>query len=327
MKFNRNFLKLFLVGSMLILFFSMNAICADEKNFEMVTIVKDLQHPCWLELIVGANKAVKDLGNINMDVVGPVKGYNLEEQLTLMETYIAKGVDAIIITPIDSKGIARGVKKANDAGILIATPNTKALGGDILTYIGVENFEVGYTVGKAFCEVFGVEEANIVFLEGTPGASTSEERKKGFFAAFDEFENVNVLASQTAHYNRTEALQVTENLLQRFDNLNGVAACDTQMALGALEAVRAAGKIGEIKICGFDVCSSDMLTVVAKGEVVLTGDQQFFSQGYLSVLSCWAALNGISIPREQYLPVVTVEQEEAKEYIKIRQELFKTVED
>jgi len=320
MRMYGNLVKCIIIACVLLVLFSTTVICA-ENNYKMVTIVKDLQHPVWLELIAGAKKAVEDLGDIDMDYVGPVKGYNLEEQLTLMENYVAKGVDAIIIPPIDSQGIARGVKKANEAGIFIATPNTKAHGGDILTWIGVENVDVGYTMGKKFCESFDGKEVNIIFLEGTPGASTAEERKEGYFKAFDEFENVNVVASQTAHYNRTEGLEVTENLLQRFNNLNGIAACDTQMALGALEAVRAVGKIGEIKICGFDV-NDDMLAAVKNGEIVVTGDQQFFAQGYLCVVSCWTALHGISVPKEQYLPVITIGKNEAPKYIEMRKELF-----
>ncbi len=283
----------------------------DGDKYHMVFIVKTMQSPFLLRMIDGAKIAAEDLG-IEMDCLGPETPFSTEEQIRLMEDAIAQGVDAIIITPSDSNAIAPGIEKANEAGIIVATPNTKANGGDVLTWAGVENYDVGYSLGKKLAESLGGK-GKVVLLEGIPGSSTSTERIAGYNDALAEYSDIEIIASQTANFNRAEGMSVMENLLQRFSEIDGIGSADKEMLLGANEAIKEAGRTG-IKMVGFDV-DNDILQAIKNGEVVATGDQREYSQIYLAVFACWASLEGYSVPKEMSIPITIVDSSNVDEYL------------
>ena len=169
------------------------------EQYHMVFIVKTMQSPFMLRMIEGAQTAAADL-NIKMDCLGPETPFSTEEQIRLMENAISQGVDAIIIAPSDSNAIIPGIKKANEAGIIVATPNTKAYGGEVLTWTGVENYDVGYQLGKKLAESLNGK-GKVVLLEGIPGSSTSTDRIDGYNAVLAEYPGIEVIASQTANFN------------------------------------------------------------------------------------------------------------------------------
>lgn len=281
------------------------------ERFHMVFIVKTMQSPFLLRMIDGANIAAEDF-NIEMDCIGPETPFSTEEQIRLMEDAIAQGVDAIIITPSDSNAIAPGIEKANEAGIIVATPNTKALGGDVLTWAGVQNYDVGYSLGAKLAESLDGK-GKVILLEGIPGSSTSTERIEGYNAALAEYPEIEIIASQTANFNRAEGMAVMENLLQRFQEIDGIGSADKEMLLGANEAIKEADRT-DIKMVGFDV-DNDILQAIKDGEVVATGDQREYSQIYLAVFACWANLKGYSVPKEMSIPITIVDSSNVDEYL------------
>lgn len=117
------------------------------RTYNFVFIVKSMQFSFMLSMIDGAEAAAKLVDNINITCEGPETPYSVEEQIQLVEQAITNNVDAIMITPADSTGIVPAIEAANEAGIPIATPNTKAYGGDVLTWVGVDNYTVGYQLG------------------------------------------------------------------------------------------------------------------------------------------------------------------------------------
>lgn len=307
----RFFVVLALVMIMVLGSLSVVSAAPKEKGYEMVFIVKSLQHPFFLRMIEGAKQAADDLG-IDLVCVGPIKDYSSSEQLDLMDNFISKGVDAIIITAVDSTSIVRGVESANKAGILVATPNTKAYGGDVLTWVGIDNYDVGYGLAKYLADSLNGK-GNVIILEGSPGASVMEERKAGFIDAFAKYPDIKILASQTANCNRTEGMALVENMLQRFPKIDGIVAADPTMIMGAVEASKAVGRLEEIKMVGFDV-NNDILTAVKNGEVLCTGDQQEKNQSYFAILACWAKLNGYTPPKIQAIPFKFVTKDNLDEY-------------
>lgn len=285
---------------------------AAAPKYKMVFIVKSMQSPFMLRMVEGAQRAAKDL-NIDMQCIGPKTPFSTEEQIRLMEDAIAQGMNAIIIAPSDSKAIVPGIEKANEKGVIVATPNTKALGGNVLTWTGVQNYDVGYTLGTKLAEAMDGK-GKVVLLEGIPGSSTSTERIDGYKDALGKHPGIEIIASQTANFNRAEGMQVMENLLQRFPQIDGIGSADKEMLLGANEAIKAAKRSG-IKMVGFDV-DNDILESIKNGEVIATGDQQEYSQIYLAVFACWAKLKGYGIPKEMSLPLAIVDKNNVDEYLK-----------
>ena len=297
----------------LILTFATDPAFAAGKKYKMIFIVKSLDNPFWDRMRSGAEKAAKEL-DIDMKTLAPIKPYNVEEQLRFMEDGITQKVDAICVVPADSKGIVPGIKKANKAGIPVVTPNSRAYGGKVTTWTGAQNRDVGYDIASYALGVMGGK-GNVIILEGTPGNQTAIDRKKGFDDAIAEHPGIKVLASQTAKYSRVEGMRVMENLVQRFPKIDLVIACNDEMALGAVEALDAAGRLSQTKITGFDA-NNDALKSISEGKMLATGDQRPDAQGYWGVVAAYAYLEGMPVPKDLFLPAPVINQSNIKQYLK-----------
>ena len=274
------------------------------KTYEFVFIVKSMQFSFMLSMIDGAEAAAKLVDNIHIVCEGPETPYSVTEQIELVEQAITNGVDAILITPADSTGIIPAIEAANAAGIPIATPNTKAYGGNVLTWIGVDNYTVGYQLGKAICEALNGK-GDLVLIEGTAGNSTSTERVDGYKDALAEYPDIKLLDSQPADFNREKGMTVMENFLERYDHIDGVASVNKDMTMGALEAVKAADRQDEMIQVTFDV-DNDCLDAIEAGEILITGAQEEKSQIANAIYACLLACNGFKVAPEQYIPMTLV---------------------
>jgi ABC-type sugar transport system substrate-binding protein len=282
------------------------------KPLKFVFIVKSMQFPFFLNMIEGAEATAKILPNVTLKSVGPETPYSVEEQIQLVEQAITDGVDAILIAPADSKAIVPAIEKANKAGILVATPNTKAYGGKILTWTGVDNYKVGLDLGTALAESIKGK-GNVLLIEGTPGNSTSEERVHGYKDAFKKYPDIKLLDSQPANFNREKGMVLMENWLQKFKKIDAVGSINKDMTMGAVEAAKQVGRDKEMVHITFDV-DNDGLDALEKGDILLTGDQNERSQIALAMTACYLALNGYKVPSEQYLPLTLVYKKDVPKY-------------
>lgn len=289
-----------------------NKSTANAKEYNFVFIVKSMQFSFMLSMIDGAKAAAALVPNIKIKCIGPQTPYSVEEQIQLVEQAITDGADAIMITPADSKGIVPAIEKANKAGIPIATPNTKAYGGNVLTWVGVDNFTVGYELGKALCKALNGK-GKVVLIEGTAGNSTSTERVDGYKKAFSENPGIELLDSQPADFNREKGMTVMENFLQRYPKIDGVASVNKDMTMGALEACKAAKRNKEMVQVTFDV-DNDCLDAIDAGEILITGAQEEKSQVANTIYACLLALNGFKVAPQQYIPMTLVTKENTKVY-------------
>lgn len=282
------------------------------KTYEFVFIVKSMQFSFMLSMIDGAEAAAKLVDNIHISCIGPETPYSVNEQIELVEQAITNNVDAIMITPADSTGIIPAIEAANKAGIPIATPNTKAYGGEVLTWIGVDNYTVGYQLGKALCDALGGK-GDVVLIEGTAGNSTSTERVDGYKDAFAEYPEIVLLDSQPADFNREKGMTVMENFLERYDHIDGVASVNKDMTMGALEAVKSADRQDEMIQVTFDV-DNDCLDAIEAGDILITGAQEEKSQIANAIYACLLACNGYKVAPEQYIPMTLVTKDNVALY-------------
>ena len=283
-----------------------------EDAYEFVFIVKSMQFPFFLSMIEGAEAAAAALPNVNIRCIGPETPYSVEEQTQLVEQAIIDGVDAILIAPADSTAIVPAIERANRAGVLVATPNTKAYGGDVLTWVGVDNYQVGYDLGQTLASSINYA-GNVLLIEGTPGNSTSEERVEGYRDAFSEYPDIVLLDSQPADFNREKGMRLMENWLQRYDHIDAVGSINKDMTMGAVEAAKAVGRDKEFIHVTFDV-DNDGLDALEAGEILVTGAQNEKSQAAISIYSTYLALQGFKVPPEQYLPLSLVYKEDVPNY-------------
>lgn len=263
------------------------------KPYEIVLILKNLVNPVWLDMRKGGEAAAAKYG-ARLVVLAPLKADNNEEQVRAIEDSIVRKVDAIVVVPSDSKGIIPAIEKANKAGIPVINVNTKAAGGKCETFIAVENYDAAFKVADAMAQKLGGK-GKVIILEGVPGAQSAIDLNAGTVDALKKYPGIQVVASQTAKFQRVEAMRVMENLLQKYPDVNAVLAANDEMALGAVEAIDAIGKTGKILVSGLDA-NADAVKAIAAGKMTLSCDKRSYEQGYVGVESAIKLLNGEKLP-------------------------------
>jgi len=144
------------------------------------------------------------------------------------------------------------------------------------------------------------EEGKVVELEGIPGTSAARDRGKGFNQAMDKYEGMEVIARQPAGFDRAEGMTVMENILQGNPEIDAVFAHNDNMALGAMEAIAAAGRSDEIMIVGFDAID-DAVAAVNAGDLAATIAQKPALMGEMAVETAVKVANGEEV--DEYTPV------------------------
>lgn len=256
-------------------------------------VVSTLNNPFFVDLKDGAQAKADELG---ATLVVLDSQDDAATELSNVEDLINQGVDLIMINPTDSEAVGSAIAAANEAGIPVITLDRSAKSGDVVTHIASDNVAGGKMAGEYVIELLGGV-GNVVELEGIPGASAAIERGQGFNEAIAE-SDIQVIAKQTANFDRAEGLSVMENILQAQPEINAVFAHNDEMALGALEAIKASGR--DIKVVGFDA-TADAVAAVEAGEMAATVQQLPKEIGANGVDAAMKVLNGETV--EAYIPV------------------------
>lgn len=171
-------------------------------------------------------------------------------QIQSVENFIAQQVDAIIIQPADADAAGPAIEAANAAGIPVISTAIRANSGDY-TYVGPENIEAGAMHAEYIMEHCDPG-AKILYLQGTAGLSHSTDRYNGFIDTLDEAGfDYELLAAQDGDYLRTEGLRIMEDWIQKYPEFDAVVSSNDEMALGAIEALKAAN-IEDVVVLGLD---------------------------------------------------------------------------
>jgi ribose transport system substrate-binding protein len=276
---------------------------------KVVVFTKNVTNPFWKSVRVGADKAGKDLG-VDIEHAAPTKPDNIEEQTRLVEDWIVRKPAAFVFVPVDYNALVPSMQKVNKAGIPVVNFNNRIKDVDVVTYIGSDDETIGYEITKYLIKAMG-NQGKLIHIDGVPAAITAQNRKKGMERALKEFPKVELLASQPGNYRRLPAVQVFENLMQRFPVIDGVMCANDDMAVGVAEALAAAGRGGKTKVVGVDAIP-DGAAAIMDGKMLATADFSGHDQGYLAVTAAVKHLRGEKIPKEIILPVVIVNKSNAK---------------
>ncbi|ETX30404.1 substrate-binding domain-containing protein [Roseivivax isoporae] len=210
--------------------------------------------------------------------------YDALVQQEQFETMITQGFDAIVFVPIDVEAGATAVQQAADAGIPVVGSNTR-VNSDLLTaYVGSDDVQSGRMEAEAVLEKIGCE-GGVVILEGPIGQSAQIQRLEGNMQALEACPDVEVLEQQTANWSRAEAQTLMENWLTAHpEGIDGIIAQNDEMALGAIEAIKAADlDVADFAIAGIDGVT-DALVAVQNGEMTsILQDAKGQAQGAIDV--------------------------------------------
>lgn len=266
--FKRLFLWLMLSASLLL-----SAGCAERSKAtstkRMAVVISTLNNPWFVLLAESAKARAEELG---YEAVIFDSQNNSSKETEHFDNIIAAGYGAILFNPTDADGSVVNVKRAKEAEIPVFCMDREINARDVATcQILSDNFSGCVAIGKEFVRTVG-REGNYAELLGLVGDNNTWNRSRGFHTVVDRFPGLKMVAQQSADFDRNTAMMVMESILQAHGDLVGVFCGNDAMAMGAYQAILAAGKADKIKIFGFDG-ERDVLNAIRDGKIVATGMQ------------------------------------------------------
>ena len=221
------------------------------QDMTVMTSVPSLGFPFFVHMMKELKAEADELGVKTVESDGQ---NSAPKQTADIEAAVIQGVNGIVISPLDVNALAPALETAVSNGVPVVTIDREVAGVDGITaHVGADNVKGGEAQGEWVMQTFP-DGATIVNLQGQPGASPAIDRNKGLHVALDAHKDAyKFVAEQTANFARDQGLSVTESLLAGMNEPPDViVAANDDMALGALEAVRARDLQDKVKIIGFD---------------------------------------------------------------------------
>ncbi len=256
-------------------------------------VLKTLKHPFFIDMKAGAEEAAGRLG-LELIVQAAERELDVEKQMQIVENLLQTQIDVLCLTPSGSRELIPAIEKANRAGIPVVTIDTRvdtstAPGLLIETFVGSDNYQGGRLAGEYVLGKLG--QAKVAILEGIPGHETGDARLRGFRDAVKDSEGIEIVASQPANWERDQGFTVFQNMLQAHPEIDTLFACSDLMALGAMEAIAAAGKEGQIRVVGFDALG-EARQAIDEGRMLASIAQFPSEMGRIAVESAHKLLQG-----------------------------------
>ena len=273
--------------------------------------VSTLNNPFFVTLAEGAEAAADKLG-VALSVVDA--GDDVTKQVSDIEDLVNKGISVLIINPVDSDAVTGAVEAAKAKGVRVISVDRAVNGVEIDCQIASDNVLGAELATQYIVDTLG-EGIEVAELEGTPGASAAIDRSAGFRNVADA--KLNVVANQTANFDRTQGMSVMENMLQANGNIKAVFAANDEMALGAVEAILGAGK--QIMVVGFDA-TDDAIEAIRAGRMAATIAQQPALIGKTAVENAWNLIHGAAIPASIPVEVTLVTADNVDTYNTVTEE-------
>jgi ABC-type sugar transport system substrate-binding protein len=271
--------------------------------------ISTLNNPFFVTLRDGAQTAA---GKAGVKLVVTDAQNDASKQQNDIQDFITKQVDAILVNPVDSDAVVPAVQAANNANIPVLALDRGATGGKLASLIASDNVQGGKMAGEELFKL--VKSGNVVQLEGIPGTSAARDRGAGFKQALGAQSAVKLVASQSADFDRTKALDVFQNLLQAHPEIKGVFAQNDEMALGAVKALGTRAGTSVV-VVGFDAVA-DALKAIQDGKMNATIAQQPAEMGRLGVENAVKVLDGQSVQSSIRIPVKLVTKDNVAQFIK-----------
>ncbi len=266
---------------------------------EIGLVMKTLTNPFFVEMEKGARRAEKEFG-VNLTVKTAAQETSIEQQIQLVEDFIAAKANAIVIAPGDSQRLVPALKKAFEAGIKIVNIDNrldveavKQAGMPSIPFVSVDNEAGAYKAGKFLAE--GIKTpTEAAILEGIRSADNAQQRLQGARRGFLENKSIKLVASETANWKIDEAYQATQHMFDQHPNIKLLFASNDIMAIGAIKYLQEHHKTG-VKVAGFDALA-DAIAEIKAGRMVATVDQQAAEQGYQGMALAIRLAQGSTVP-------------------------------
>jgi ribose transport system substrate-binding protein len=278
--------------------------------------MKSLANEFFKTMEEGARSHHKEhSGEYDLIVVGIKDEQDVAKQVDLVELMIAQGANAIVIAPADSKALVPVCKKAMDSGIIVVNIDNKFDNAVLaeknvkIPFVGPDNRKGARLAGDYLAKRLKQGD-KVVIIEGAPNAFNGIQRKLGFEDAA-KAAGMNIVSSQTAYWEMDKANQLTSALLTEHPDLKGILCANDSMALGAVPAIKAAGKSDDILIVGFDNILA-VQRLLKEGKILCTVDQHADKLALFGIEYALDMLKEKTVPEDKETPVDLITAETLK---------------
>ncbi|MCC8167286.1 MAG: sugar ABC transporter substrate-binding protein [Planctomycetes bacterium] len=284
---------------------------AGQKRVAM--IVKTENTPFFMDMKIGAQEAAKAM-NVDLIFQAPEKETDIEKQSQMVENMVASNVDAIVLSASDTVAQIPAIVRANAKKIPVILVNDtideEALadqGGHYDTYIGTDNITGGRIGGEYAAKVFP-NGGKVALIAGIPGSPGSIQRLEGFREGIASNPKLQVVAEQTANWERDQAFNVMQNILTSNPDIAVVFTASEYMGMGALEAIIQMNKADQAKVICFDAGEETKQSIRDGGLFAAVGQQPELI-GKIAIESAIKAINGETLPKDVPVGVILTTKE------------------
>ncbi len=287
-------------------------------SYRLALVVKNKTNPAYISAMKAADDVAARFG-IEVAHFVPEVADDLAEQSALMQSIIESGdYQGMVFTPVDTEAQVPLIEAANRAGLPLYNFSNQIAGGELVTFVGSDDVAIGREIIGWLANAAGGR-ARIIVLDGSPGTPTARDRLQGVHEALQHHSGLEVLAEAPAFYDRGRAAEITAQLLGQHSDADAIVALNDEMALGAAQAVAAAGRAGAVRITGVNGTPAGLLAL-RDGVIAATVDYALYAMAGLSVELAIRHLNGERIPHQsQLLPAPVIDANNVAAVIEERQ--------
>jgi ribose transport system substrate-binding protein len=266
------------------------------KTLQIAVIPKGTTHEFWKSIHAGAVRAEREFG-IQVIWKGPQKEDDRAQQITVVEDFISRGVDGIVLAPLDDRALMRPVQDAVREKIPVVIIDSSLQGSDFISYVATDNYKGGVLAARRLGELLHGQ-GRIFLVRYQEGSASTTQREAGFLdTVTKEYPGLVLLVQdQYAGATTETAYQLAENLLSRFPDVQGVFTPNESSTFGTLRALQEARLTGKVVFVGFD-SSPKLVQGLRDGDIQGLVIQNPAKMGYLGVKTIVAHLRGESVEK------------------------------
>ena len=290
------------------------AAVAAASGYTIAVIPKGTTHEYWKAINAGAIKAQRELSTPGSPVQiiwkGPFREDDRDQQIQVVENFMARQVSAMVLAPLDSQALVRPVHEAKQAGVPVVIMDSALKSDEYVSFVATDNYKGGTLAGEEMARLLGGK-GNVILLRYQAGSASTEARETGFLDALKRYPGIKLIsADQQAGATRELAYQASQNLLNRFGReVNGVFCPCEPPTIAMTKALRDLGLAGgKVKMVGFDAGSQSVVDM-KNGDLQALVVQNPLLMGYLGVVTAVKHLRGEKVDRRIDTGVVLVTPE------------------
>ncbi len=269
------------------------------KKLQIAVIPKGTTHVFWKSVHAGAEKAAKELGDVEILWKGPLLEDDRDGQISVVQDFVTKKVDGICVAPLDKQALVGPVHEAVDAGIPVVIFDSGLQNeSKITSYVATDNRKGGELAAREMAKALGGK-GGVIVLRYNAGSESTEQREDGFLEVLaKEFPDIKVLSSdQYAGTKQEESLTKATEVLNKYkDEVNGIFAVCEPNAIGVLGALKETELLGKVKFIAFDP-SESLIRAMESGTCHGIVLQDPVTMGYQSVIAMVSKIRGRSVEK------------------------------